>query len=153
MQLSSVNTTEKQEGKTGVFYFVCNVIRGYRYRYLIVWNEKSLVDKSAKFNKNSKGRETNYVEVNADSGLTDFVSQFNPDLNKEEAESIPDLSKIKSIAHTAFVSADLLKKTGVVLKKMQTITEFDDLSLIDKMKRHQCLIAALNEYSIMMDVY
>lgn len=35
---------------------------------------------------------------------------------------------------------------------MQTVTEFDDLSLSDKMKRHQCLVAALNEFSIMMDV-
>jgi hypothetical protein len=52
----------------------------------------------------------------------------------------------------ALFDGELLKKTGKVIAKMQNITEFDDLSLIDKMKRHQCLIAALNEFSIMMDV-
>ena len=46
----------------------------------------------------------------------------------------------------------MLKKTGKVTAKMQTVTEFDDLSLADKMKRHQCLVAALNEFGIMMDV-
>jgi hypothetical protein len=54
---------------------------------LILWNEKFVVDKAAKYNKNSKERETNYIEV-ADSHipLADFLSEHNPDLTKEEFE-------------------------------------------------------------------
>lgn len=47
-----------------------------------------VVDKAASYSKNSKGRETNFIEVNDSlNPLTDFLSEHNPDLTKEEAEA------------------------------------------------------------------
>lgn len=46
-----------------------------------------MVDKAAKYNKNSKERETNYIEVaDSDIPLADFLCEHNPDLTKEEFE-------------------------------------------------------------------
>lgn len=107
---------------------------------MLVWNEKSIVDDNAKSSLNPKGRLTNYIEVLEQSqpALSDFLSKFNPDLSKDDLESLesPKLGKVKSMVNNVLISADLQGKTGPVFKKMQTITEFDDLSLIDKMKRH-----------------
>jgi len=46
-----------------------------------------VVDKAAKYNKNSKEHETNYIEVtDSHIPLADFLSEHNPDLTKEEFE-------------------------------------------------------------------
>lgn len=61
---------------------------------------------------------------------------------------------LKSAKNFSLMNADpeLKKKVGVVKSKMAVESDLNDLSLEDKMKRHQCLIAALKEYAIMLDV-
>ena len=102
MTLPPISIVELEPSQQGLFYYVCKVVKGFRYRYLILWNEKFVVDKAAKYNKNSKERETNYIEV-ADSHipLMDFLSEHNPDLTKEEAEEArnsnePQLRQLQS---------------------------------------------------------
>ena len=88
MMLPSIRAIEAEPGKLGCFYFVCKVIKGFRYRYLLVWNEKMVVDPAASHSKNTKQRETNFIEVlDSQNSLADYLSEHNPDLTLEEAEA------------------------------------------------------------------
>jgi hypothetical protein len=47
-----------------------------------------VVDRAAHHSKNSKDRETNFIEVSDSlNPLADFLSEHNPDFTKEEAEA------------------------------------------------------------------
>lgn len=47
-----------------------------------------MVDKAANYSKNSKDRETNFIEVGDSlNPLADYLSEHNPDFSKEEAEA------------------------------------------------------------------
>lgn len=120
---------------------MCNLIKGYRYRFLFVWNDQPCIDRATKYGPNSCGRETNYVEVYdfSSNQINDYINEFNPDFDRDEVQSAkhsPDLLKVKSNFNSLFVPADVLSKTGIVQAKMKEITEFDDLDLISKMERH-----------------
>jgi hypothetical protein len=141
MHLPAVRETDKSPSKAGVFFFICNVIKGFRYRYTLVWNDQACVDKDARHGPNAIGKETNFIEVAGPttSAIIDFVNDFNPEIDKPDvgsSSSHPEMSRIKSNFKSVLVSPDLLKKTGVAFAKMNEITEFDDLDLIGKMKRH-----------------
>ncbi len=89
MTLPPIKTVEQEPSQHGLFYYVCKVIKGFRYRYLIIWNDKFVVDKAANYSKNSKDRETNFIEVGDSlNPLADYLSEHNPDFSKEEAEAV-----------------------------------------------------------------
>lgn len=86
-------------------------------------------------------------------GVNDFESKFDPDAEDLAVqEGKTELLKRKSTFDSNMFTAELIKKTGPVLSKMLAMTDFDDLSLMMKMEKHQHLILTLNELSVLMDV-